>query len=165
MSFSYFLKAAFGHEVGGGGGVWEGSAPSRFLIYLEFVDHVTMRYSRKNQKKSSKKRGGWGYTFLKKKPGIFTFVTLTLENSEKKRFQLQKCFKIMWHPLEIPRSKTKTHGNSAWFFPDHPWKLDFFFNWPPEFSHVPYSVLLELPYPQLPTPPPPIWILFGVAQY
>ena len=103
-------------------------------------------------RKNPKKWGVEDILFWKKKPGIFTFVTLTLEISEKKRFQLQKCFEIMWHPLEIPRSKTKTHGNSAWFFPDHPWKLDFFFNWPPEFSHVPYSVLLELPYPQ-PSPP------------
>ena len=81
-------------------------------------------------RKNPKKWGVEDILFWKKKPGIFTFVTLTLEISEKKRFQLQKCFEIMWHPLEIPRSKTKTHGNSACFFPDHPWKLHFFFNWP-----------------------------------
>ena len=56
MSFSYFLKAAFDHEVGGGGGLG-GECPNSFLIYLEFMDHVTMSYSRKKQKKS-KKVGG-----------------------------------------------------------------------------------------------------------
>ena len=30
----------------------------------------------------------------------------------------------------IPSLKTKTHGNSTWFFPDCPWKLNFFKNWP-----------------------------------
>ena len=57
MSFSYFLKAAFDHEVGGGGGGLGGECPNSFLIYLEFMDHVTMSYSRKKQKKS-KKVGG-----------------------------------------------------------------------------------------------------------
>ena len=50
-------------------------------------------------------------------PRNFRFVTLTLEIPEKKSFQHPwKFSKIMWHPLVIPGSKSKTHRNSTWVF-------------------------------------------------
>ena len=59
--------------------------------------------------------------FVEKTPGIFRFVTLPLGISEKKRVHPRKLCKIVVHSffgLEISRLKTKTHGNSAWFFLD-----------------------------------------------
>ena len=65
-------------------------------------------------------QGGWGYTFLKKPPGIFRFVTLTLKIAEKKNFHPWKFCKIVWQPLEsLSRSKIKTHGNSHEFSSTH----------------------------------------------
>ena len=58
---------------------------------------------------------------VKKTPGIFRFVTLPLGISEKKRVHPRKLCKIVVHSffgLEISRPKTKTHGNSTWFFLD-----------------------------------------------
>ena len=49
----------------------------------------------------------------------------------------------MWHPLEIPRSKTKTHGNSIQFFIAQPWKFHFLFDWPMEYPHALSSIHLE----------------------
>ena len=54
--------------------------------------------------------------FWKPLSGIFRFVTLPSEIPEKTSFYPQKFCKIVWHPLEIPRSKTKTHWNSTWIF-------------------------------------------------
>ena len=60
---------------------------------------MKLDYSRKNSKQ--------GVT------GIFKYVLLPLEILEKTSFHPWKFCKIVWHPLEIPRSKTKTHGNSV----------------------------------------------------
>ena len=49
----------------------------------------------------------------------------------------------MWHPLEIPRSKTKTHGNSIQFFIEQPWKFHFLFDWPLQYPHALSSIHLE----------------------
>ena len=62
-------------------------------------------------------------------PGIFRFVTLPLEVTEKTSFHSRKFCKIVWQPLEIPRSKTKTHGNFIWAFLEHSWSFHFYFNW------------------------------------
>ena len=72
-------------------------------------------------------------------PGIFRYVTLPLEIPEKISFYPWKFCKIVWHPLEIPRSKTKTYameiphdfflntnGNSSSFFID-PWNSHMLF--------------------------------------
>ena len=72
-----------------------------------------------------------------------------------KKFRRKKAFNPgnsanMWHPLEIPKSKTKTHGNSALVFLEHPWNFHFFFNWPLEFPHVFSSRPPEIPCPQPP---------------
>ena len=51
--------------------------------------------------------------FLKKKPVIFRFVTLPLEIPDKAKFHTWKFHKIVLNHLEIPRTKTKTRGNST----------------------------------------------------
>ena len=79
------------------------------------------------------KQIGWGgggevenIIFWKNSAGSFGFLTLPLEILEKTSFHPCKSCKIVWHPLEIPRSKTKAHGNSARIFLNHPWKFHFF---------------------------------------
>ena len=62
------------------------------------------------------KRGGWGHTFLKKSPGMFKFVILPLEVLENTSFHPWNSWKALWHRLEIPRPKTKTHRISTWVF-------------------------------------------------
>ena len=46
-------------------------------------------------------------------PGVFRFVTLPLEIPEKTIFHPWKFCKIVWHPLETPKSKIKTHLKST----------------------------------------------------
>ena len=136
---------------------WYGST-----IFLEqlssstnkLVTTLTLGYSRKNPN-----RGGLGYTFLKSPPGNFTFVTLSQEIPEKKSFYRWKFCKFVWHPLEIPKSKTKTHENSALVFLENPWNFHFFFNWPLEFPHDFSSRPPEIPCPQS-----PVWIFAGIAN-
>ena len=48
--------------------------------------------------------------------GIFRFVTSASEIPEKTSFHPWKFCKIVCHPLEIPRSKTKTQENSTLVF-------------------------------------------------
>ena len=48
--------------------------------------------------------------------GIFKCVLLPLEILEKTSFHPWKFWKIMWHPLKIPRSKTKTLDIPHGFF-------------------------------------------------
>ena len=58
---------------------------------------------------------GWGCSFLKKSPGLFWFVILSLEILEERSFHPWKFCKILWHALEISRPKTKTYVNSTSF--------------------------------------------------
>ena len=98
-------------------------------------------YSRKKQ------RRGLRIYFAEIPPGNFKFVTLLLEIPEKKSFHPWKFSKILWHTLEIPRSKNKTHEIPRVFA----WTaFCFFFNWPLEFQHFLSSIPLEIPFPQLP---------------
>ena len=60
-------------------------------------------------------------------PGIFRFFTLLLEIPDK-TLHTWKLQKIVLHPSEIIGPKTKTPGNSAQFFLDHPWRFDAVFN-------------------------------------
>ena len=62
------------------------------------------------QKKS--KQGGWG-TFLKTPLGIFHFFTLPRGFPEKTKLNPWIFHKIVLDPLEIPRPKLKTPGNST----------------------------------------------------
>ena len=75
----------------------------------------------------------------------FRFVTFILTNSRENKLSLreilQKFSKILWHTLEIPRSKTKTHGNSTWFFLEFRWKFHFCFYSPLEFPYFFFNIL------------------------
>ena len=102
--------------------------------------------------------GGWGHTFLKKAPGIFKFVTLPLEICDKVVLHPWKFHKIVLHPLEFPRPKTKTLGNST-IFSWSPLKILLFY-WPLEFPHSIFSIPLEIPCPQ-----PPVGFPSQIAQY
>ena len=54
--------------------------------------------------------------YSRKNPEIFRFIhLLLLEILGKISFQPWKFWKIVWNPLEIPQSKTKTHGNAKRF--------------------------------------------------
>ena len=86
-------------------------------------------------------------------PGIFRFVTLSLEISGKMKFLPWKFHKIVLHPLEFPRPKTKTYGNFTWFFLNYQWKFHIFFYWPLKFPHSIFWVPLE-------TLPPPLFVFF-----
>ena len=57
-----------------------------------------------------KQTGGLRTYFYKKPPGTFHFFTLLLEIPDK------KAPPMVLDPLEIPRPKTKTPGNSMLFF-------------------------------------------------
>ena len=82
-----------------------------------------MGYSRKNP---NRVEGGGGVEDLFEiPPGIFHFFTLPLEVPDKTKINHWIFHKVMLDPLEIPRPKTKTPGNSTLFFLDHPWKFYF----------------------------------------
>ena len=100
--------------------------------------------------------GGWGYTFLNS-PCKFSIYDFTLRNSRENKLSPleipQNCVTPLGNSLVGWNSKTKTHGgNSTWIFLDHPWKFYFFFNWPLEFPHALFSIHLEIPCPQPPSP-------------
>ena len=61
-------------------------------------------------------------------PGIFRLVTLPSEIPVKTSFKvLHNCVP----PAPLERSKTKIHGNYAWFFLEQPWKFHLLLiNWP-----------------------------------
>ena len=108
---------------------------------------------------------------VKKTPGIFRFVTLPLGISEKKRVHPRKLCKIVVHSffgLEISRPKTKTHGNSTWFFLDQlitprnstscltdPWNFLMVF--------LQYPCKLHVLNPLLPAPSPLFLDFSGIA--
>ena len=83
------------------------------------------------QKKKSK-QGGWGYTFL----NTFLLWLYPYKLQTKQAFIPGNSAKL-WHPLEIPRSKSKTHENSTSFplstpgnstsFLIDPWNFHIFF--------------------------------------
>ena len=67
------------------------------------------------QKIQIREGGGGGHAFSKKAPGILRFVTLylPLEIADKMKLHPWKFHKIVLHPLDFLRPKTKTyHGNS-----------------------------------------------------
>ena len=73
-------------------------------------------------------RGELRIYFFENYPGIFHFFTLPLEIPDKTKLSPWIFHKIVLEPLEIPRPKTKTPGNSTLFFLGHPWKFHFIFN-------------------------------------
>ena len=62
-----------------------------------------------------------------KTSGIFPFLNFTPEVPDKTKLNPRIFQEIALDPLEIPRPKTKTPGNST-FFLGHPWKFHFVFN-------------------------------------
>ena len=94
-----------------------------------------MGYSKKIPKQGGGRGDGvWGNTLLKSHPGILRFVVLPLEILGKTSFHPWKFCKIVWHPLKIPRTKAKSHGNSIWDFLEDSWKFHFFLIDPWNFS-------------------------------
>ena len=89
--------------------------------------------------------GGLSTYVLEKDPWNFKFVTLPLEIHEKIKLHPWQFHKIVLHPLEFPKRKSKTDGNSTLFFLNHLWKFHFFFYWPMEFL-----IPLEIPCPHPP---------------
>ena len=109
------------------------------------------------QKKS--KYGGCGYTFLKSPSGNYRFVTLLLTLE-----LLQICVTPLG--LEIPESKTKTHGNSALLFLEHPqttsflndaWNFHMFFLQEPRKFHVLNPPCLDF------LKNSPFWVVLGIT--
>ena len=86
--------------------------------------------------------------FCKKNPRILRFVTLPLEIPEKAF--TPRTSATYWHPLEVSRSKTKSHGNSTCVFLEHPWKFNFFFNWSLEYPDAISPIRQEIPSPKSP---------------
>ena len=56
---------------------------------------------------------GFEDILFKKNPEIFSFITLPMEILDKTKLYLCKFREIVLHPLEIPRPKMKTYGNST----------------------------------------------------
>ena len=61
-------------------------------------------------------------------PWNFSFFYFTTQIPDKTRLKPWIFHKIVLDPLEIPRPKIKTPGNSTLFFLGHPWKFHFVFN-------------------------------------
>ena len=100
--------------------------------YLTQVQAVVNGLFQKNFK-----NGGLRTYFPENPPVNFRFVTLPLEIPEKNKLSPPwKFYKNVWYPLEIPRPKTTTRGNSTLVFLEHPWKFYFYFNWLLEFPHA-----------------------------
>ena len=96
------------------------------------------------QKKVQVGQMGWGrvdwrHTFLKKTVEYLGLSLYPRKFQTKWSFTPRKIHKIVLHSLELPRPKIKTH----------PWKFQFFFNWPLKFSHYIFSIYPEeIPCPQ-----------------
>ena len=78
-------------------------------------------------------------------PWKFSFVILPQEFPDKIKLTPLEFPDILLHPLEIPSAISKTHGNSTWFFLDHPFNS---FPWSLEFPNFIFSIPLKLPCPQ-----------------
>ena len=79
--------------------------------------------------------------------------TLPLEIPNKAKLHPQKLHKIVLHPSEILRHKTKTPGKFYIIFFDHPWKFHVVFNEPLGIPLAISSIPLEISYPLHPPPP------------
>ena len=105
---------------------------------------------------------GWGKennTFLKKILDILDLSFYSWKILRRHNFTFgypfsQSCVAS----LEIPVRRTKTYGNSTWFFLDHCWKFHIFFNWPLEFLHALF--LITWKFHVLKTR----WIFYGIAK-
>ena len=80
---------------------------SNLMFVNGFLKSTSLRNENGLLQKKSKR--GIRTKFWKKNPGIFRFATLPSEILEKAKLHPWKFSKIVWHPLDIPRPKTKTH--------------------------------------------------------
>ena len=113
------------------------------------------------QKKSKQgEQGVEDILFWKALPEILDLWLYPKKFQRKKAFTPGNSANLCDTPLEIPKWKTKTHGNSALVFLEHPWSLLLFFFRPLEFLRF-FFKTLEVPCPQL---PPIVWIFSGIAQ-
>ena len=102
--------------------------PPNFILLTLSVVQVWIGHIQVGLFQKKSKRAGLRTYFFEKDPQNFKNLLLYTWKSQKKiKLQPWKFYKIVLHPLEFPRSKTKTHGNSTWFFLDHPGKFHFFF--------------------------------------
>ena len=72
--------------------------------------------------------GGLRTYFFEHPPRVFRFFNLPIEIPDKIKFHSWKLDKIVLHPSQILRPKTKTPGKSTRCFLDHPWKFHVVFN-------------------------------------
>ena len=80
------------------------------------------------QKKSKQgEQGVEDILFWKALPEILDLWLYPKKFQRKKAFTPGNSANLCDTPLEIPKWKTKTHGNSALVFLEHPWSLLFFF--------------------------------------
>ena len=73
-----------------------------------------MGYSRKKKKQGAGGEGGGAGLktyFFENPAGIFRLFTLPLKICDKSNLHPWRLCKIVLHPLEIPRPKTKSSGN------------------------------------------------------
>ena len=56
---------------------------------------------------------GWRIYILENNPGVLGLSLYFWKFWTKQSFTFEDSVKIVLHPLEIQRLKTKTHGNSA----------------------------------------------------
>ena len=68
-----------------------------------------------------------------KAPEIFRLFVYPWKFQTKQGFTRRNFSKllVLHHSSEIVRPKTKTPGNSTWYFLDYTWKFHIVFNWPP----------------------------------
>ena len=99
--------------------------PGYFTTLLMGVSLLPLGYSRKKSK-----QGGLRINFFEPPPPLnFSFFSfLPLEIPGKTKLNPLIFHRIVLDPLEIPRPKTKTPGNSTLFFHGYPWKFHFVFN-------------------------------------
>ena len=123
------------------------ASPSKFVwkFYLSAAP-CCKQTSEWFQKKSRKGGVGLRIYFCENSPGIFHFFTLPLEIPDKTKLNPWIFHKIVLDPLEIPRPKTKTHGNSTLFF------------------LVTLGNSTEIPPLEIPYPQPAVWIFSGISQ-
>ena len=113
---------------------------SLLAVQLYCVRHKILGYSRKKTNRGE----GVEYILLWTPLEYFIF-TFPMEISDKEKLHPWKFYKILLDPLEIPRTKTKIHGNSILFFLGRhlklhivlfnklltPWKFHMLFLWYP----------------------------------
>ena len=99
------------------------------------------------------KQGRLMIYFYEKNPGIFRFVTLSLEIRKKTSFHRWKFCKLCGrYPFwKFQRQKARLREIPLSVFLEQPWKFHFFFNWLLELPHTLSSIPLEIPCSR---PPP-----------